>query len=147
MASNSGFSSGNGGIDCRNRPSPLVSFPDEPPARLVVDPPLPGPLAKGRVFIEYRTENLRVLPVFGEAAMHVSPRVGHVHVTVDDGPWHFVDASGQTIVIVGLSAGEHRVLVELADPIHGVMDRQVVSFRVPTEASAHLPEDISQRKG
>ena len=146
MASNSSYSSG-GGIECRNRPSPLVSIADEPPARLVVDPPLAGPLAQGRVFIEYHTENLRVLPVFGEAALHVSPRIGHVHVTVDDGQWHFVDASGQTIVIVGLSAGEHRVLVELADPIHRVIDRQVVSFRVPIDASAHLQDDISRRKG
>ncbi len=26
----------------------------QPPARLIVDPPLPGPLSKGAVFIQYR---------------------------------------------------------------------------------------------
>jgi Family of unknown function (DUF6130) len=39
------------------------------PAKLIVDPLLPGPLALGRVFIQYRTENLRVIPVFGKGAV------------------------------------------------------------------------------
>jgi hypothetical protein len=82
-------------------PSPLIAIANEPPAKLIVDPPLPEPLAQGRVFIQYRTENLRVLPVFGNGALDVSPRIGHVHITVDDAPWHFVDASGETIILVG----------------------------------------------
>lgn len=112
-------------------PSPLVAIQNEPPAKLIVDPPLAGPLAQGRVFIQYRTENLRVVPVFGPGAMDVSPRIGHVHITVDDLPWHFVDATGQTIIVVGLTSGPHKVLVELADPTHHVIDRQIVSFDVP----------------
>jgi uncharacterized protein DUF6130 len=44
-------------------PSPLVAIENEPPARLIVDPPLAEQLAKGLVFIQYRTENLRVIPV------------------------------------------------------------------------------------
>ena len=56
-------------------PSPLVAVADEAVARLIVDPPLAEPLAEGRVFIQYRTENLRVLPVFGAGALAVSPRV------------------------------------------------------------------------
>lgn len=112
-------------------PSPLVAIENEPPARLVVDAPLPEQLAKGLVFIQYRTENLRVVPVFGEGALDVSPRIGHVHVTVDDLPWHFVDASGETIIVVGLPPGPHKVLVELADPTHHVIDRQTVSFEIP----------------
>ena len=115
--------------------SPLVSVANEPPPRIHADPPLVGPLSEGRVFIQYRTENLRVLPVFGEGALHVSPRIGHVHVTVDQAPWHFVDASGDTIVLVGLLPGEHNVLIELADPAHRVIDRQVVTFEVPTQLS------------
>src|SRR6478609_2939271 len=97
-------------------PSPLVAIENEPPAMLFVDPPLPEQLARGLVFIQYRTENLRVVPVFGAGALNVSPRIGHVHITVDDAPWHFVDATGQTIIVVGLPPGPHRVLVELADP-------------------------------
>jgi hypothetical protein len=112
-------------------PSPLVAIEKEPPPRLIVDPPLPDPLSRGLVFIQYRTENLRVVPVFGKGALDVSPRIGHVHITVDDAPWHFVDASGETIIVVGLTPGSHRVLVELADPTHHVITSETVEFVVP----------------
>lgn len=115
-------------------PSALVAIENEAPARLIVDPPLPEQLARGLVFIQYRTENLRVVPVFGTGALDVSPRIGHLHITVDDLPWHFVDASGETIIVVGLMPGPHRVLVELADPTHRVIDRQTVSFDLPARA-------------
>jgi hypothetical protein len=39
---------------------------EQPPARIIVDPPLPGPLSEGKVFIQYRVVNLRIEPVFGE---------------------------------------------------------------------------------
>jgi Family of unknown function (DUF6130) len=111
--------------------SPLVAIENEAPARLIVDPPLSEPLALGRVFIQYRTENLRVIPVFGKGALTVSPRVGHIHVTVDDSPWHFVDASGETIILVGLVPGPHKVFIELADPTHRVITSETVKFVVP----------------
>jgi hypothetical protein len=112
-------------------PSPLVVVDDEPPPKLIVDAPLPRPLAHGRVFIQYAVENLRVMPVFGQGALNVSPRIGHIHVTVDDARWHFIDASGETIVIVGLAPGPHKVLVQLADPVHRVITSEVVDFIVP----------------
>src|SRR6516225_5288996 len=59
--------------------TPLVAIQDEPAVKLIVDPPIPEQLALGRVFIQYRTENLRIIPVFGKAALAVSPRVGHLH--------------------------------------------------------------------
>src|SRR3954463_5185202 len=117
-------------------PSPLVAIENEAPARLIVDPPLPEQLAQGRVFIQYRTENLRVLPVFGKGALDVSPRIGHVHITVDDAPWHFVDASGETVIVVGLSPGSHQVLFELADPTHRVIDSKTISFEIPARSPA-----------
>ena len=112
-------------------PSPLVAIENEPPPRLIVDPPLAEQLASGLVFIQYRTENLRVVPVFGKGALDVSPRIGHIHVTVDDAPWHFVDASGETVIVVGLKPGSHNVLIELADPAHKVITSQTVKFTVP----------------
>jgi hypothetical protein len=112
-------------------PSPLVAIENEAPARLIVDPPLPEQLAQGLVFIQYRTENLRVVPVFGKGALDVSPRIGHVHITVDDAPWHFVDASGETVIVVGLPPGPHKVLFELADPTHRVITSETVSFTLP----------------
>src|SRR5260221_13483971 len=45
-------------------PTPLVAIQNEAPAKLIVDPPNPEQLALGRVFIQYRTENLRLLPLF-----------------------------------------------------------------------------------
>jgi len=104
-------------------PSPLIAIDNEAPPKLIVDPPLPEPLSRGLVFIQYRTENLRVVPV--------SPRIGHVHVTVDDAGWHFVDASGETLIVVGLKPGPHKVLIELADPTHKVITSETVKFTLP----------------
>lgn len=120
-------------------PSALVEIDREPPPKLVVDPPLPEALAQGRVFIQYRTENLRVIPVFGEAASRVSPRIGHVHITVDDGPWHFIDASGETVVVVGLPPGSHRILIQLANPLHQVIVSRLVKFRIPRKHGVASP--------
>jgi hypothetical protein len=83
------------------------------------------------VVIRYRAENLRIEPVFGPAALDVSPRIGHIHVTVDDAPWHWADASGEPLIIQGLAAGPHKVLIELADPTHKVIDRKVVDLVIP----------------
>jgi hypothetical protein len=116
-------------------PSPLVAIENEAPPRLVVDPPLPEQLTLGWAFIQYRAENLRIVPVFGPGALDVSPRIGHIHVTVDDAPWHWADASGETLVLVGLAAGPHKVLIELADPTHKVLTSQVVRFTVPDSKS------------
>jgi hypothetical protein len=117
-------------------PSPLVAIDNEPPAKLIVDPPLAEQLAQGLVFIQYRTENLRVVPVFGKGALDVSPRIGHVHITVDDAPWHFVDANAETVIVVGLPPGPHKVLFEMADPTHRVIDSKTVSFDIPTHPGA-----------
>jgi hypothetical protein len=116
-------------------PSPLLAIENEPPAKLIVDPQIPESLAKGHVFIQYRTENFRVVPVFGTGALTVSPRIGHIHITVDDLPWQFVDASGETIILVGLQPGPHKVLIELADPTHKVITSQTVKFTVPPKES------------
>jgi hypothetical protein len=114
--------------------APVVPLASEPPARLVVDAPLPEPLALGRVIIQYRTENLHIVPVYGPAALDVSPRIGHIHVTVDDLPWRWADASGEPLILNGFPPGPHRVLVELVDPTHRTLDRQTVSFLVPKPA-------------
>jgi len=117
-------------------PSPLVAIDKQAPTRLIVDPPLAEQLAQGLVFIQYTTENLRIVPVFGKGALDVSPRIGHVHITVDDAPWHFVDASGETVIVVGLPPGPHKVLFELADPTHRVIDSKTISFEIPASSPA-----------
>jgi len=113
--------------------TPLVAVPNEAPPKLVVDPPIPEQLAQGRVFIQYRTENLRILPVFGNAAVAVSPRLGHLHYYVDDQSWPTVDTSGETVILVGLKPGPHKVKLELADATHKPIPgaTQLVEFTVP----------------
>ena len=113
--------------------TPLVAVPNEPPARLIVDPPIPEQLALGRVFIQYRTENLRILPVYGNAALAVSPRVGHLHYYVDGQSWPTVDSSGETLVLVGLQPGPHKVRLELADATHKPIPgaTQLLEFTIP----------------
>ncbi len=120
--------------------SPLIAIENEPAPVLIVDPPLAGPLADGRVFIQYRTENLRVVPVFGQGALDVSPRIGHVHVTVDDAPWHFVDASGETVILAVMAPGPHKVLFGLADPTHRVIASATVLFSVPDRETSAARE-------
>ncbi len=117
----------------------LVALDSEPAVKLIVDPPIPEQLALGRVFIQYRTENLRILPVFNRTALAVSPRVGHLHVKVDDQSWPFVDTSNETLVLVGLPPGPHKVLLELADPTHRPIPNasKVVEFTVPVPKASH----------
>ena len=116
-------------------PAPVVQLASEPPARLIVDPPIPEALAKGRVYIQYRAENLRIVQVFGPAALAVSPRIGHIHVTVDDLPWHWADASGEQLILTGLPVGPHKVLIELVDANHKTIETKTVSFVVPVLAT------------
>ena len=114
--------------------SPYVAIKNEPAPKLIVDPPLPEGLAIGVVWIQYRVENLRILPVFGEAATKVSPRVGHLHVTVDDLPWRWADASdSNTIDIAGLPVGQHKVRIDLVNPNHQIFPGQTktVTFTLP----------------
>lgn len=115
--------------------TPLVAIQNEAPAKLIVDPPIPEQLALGRVFIQYRTENLRILPVFGKSALEVSPRVGHLHYYVDDQSWPIVDTSGETVVLVGMVPGPHKVRLELADTIHRPIPgcSKVIEFTIPPQ--------------
>lgn len=87
--------------------------------------------------IQYRTENLRILPVFGSGALSVSPRVGHLHCFVDDATWPIVETSGETVVLVGLAPGPHKILFQLAEPTHKPIPgaAQTITFTVPAPAS------------
>ena len=119
-------------------PTPYVAIENEPPPKLIVDSPLPDLLDKGVVLIQYRTENVRIVPVFGKSALSVSPRVGHLHIRVDDLPWLWADASDlNTIDMAGMPPGEHKVLVELVDANHQVFPGQskTVTFTVPRRVS------------
>ena len=73
--------------------APVIPLPSEqPPAKIVIDPPLAEPLAsRGVAIIQYCAQNLHTVPVFGPKALAVSPRVGHIHVAADDASWVWAD--------------------------------------------------------
>ncbi|QPB18861.1 DUF6130 family protein [Rhizobium sp. 007] len=118
--------------------SPYVAIENEPEPRLIVDPPLAEGLAQGVFWAQYRVENLHIAPVFGAGALHVSPRLGHLHIIVDDLPWWWADASdNNTVDIAGLPPGSHKVTISLVDANHNVIPGQVVTvpFTVPESAN------------
>lgn len=69
--------------------SPYLEIKNESSPKLIVDAPLPEGLAHpaGVFWAQYRVENVRIPPVFGEGALKASPRIGHLHIPVDDSPW------------------------------------------------------------
>ena len=112
----------------------------EPSPKIAVDAPLAEPLAsRGVVVITYCAENMRLEPMFGPGALSISPRVGHIHVTVDDAPWHWADASGNPLILRGLPPGRHKVLIELVDANHQPVDKGAVTFDVPDKAGIPPP--------
>ena len=112
--------------------STVVPVDKEPAPKLIVEQPLPGPLARGIVYIPYRLENLRIMPLGGEAASKVSPRVGHLHITIDDLPWFIADyGQSNTIILGGMPRGQHKMLIEVVDPEGNVFTGQTVTFNSP----------------
>ena len=105
--------------------SPFETIENEPAAKLIVDPPLPGPLAQGHL----------PGPVPGGERAHRTgvragrpqriPTFGHLHINVDDLPWLWADASdNNTVDIAGFPPGEHKVKIELVDANHEVFPGQ-----------------------
>jgi len=113
--------------------SPYLELKNEPPPKLIVDSPLPDLLDQGVVWIQWRAENVNIVPVFGKGALNVSPRVGHLHIHVDDLPWLWADASNiNTIDLAGMPPGPHKILIELVNANHEVFPGQAktVTFTV-----------------
>jgi Family of unknown function (DUF6130) len=126
--------------------SPYVAIENESPPKLILDPtPLPPGLAHDIVWIQYHAENVRIEPIFGTGGLNVSPRIGHLHVRLDDLPWGWVEATSNnnTISVAGLPAGQHKMSVELVDSAHHVFAgcaecKKSVTFTVPdTKSHAH----------
>jgi hypothetical protein len=124
------------------RPSKVIPLTaPEPAAKLFIDAPLAEPLAaRGVVVIPYCAENMHITPVFGPGALAASPRVGHIHVTVDHAPWRWADASGAPVILQSLPPGPHTVLIELVNANHEVVDKGVVTFDVPSKGAARPPQ-------
>jgi hypothetical protein len=119
--------------------SPYIEIQNEPAPKLIVDPPLPDLLDRGVVWIQWRVEYVRIVPVFGKGALNASPRVGHLHVHVDDLPWWWADASDiNTIDLAGMPPGPHQIRIELVNANHEVFPGQskTIAFAIPKGASS-----------
>ncbi|APV43078.1 hypothetical protein SAMN04490185_4727 [Pseudomonas frederiksbergensis] len=114
-----------------DHPPAILPLESEAGPTLMAYPPLAAPLARGVVIIQYRAEHARIMPVFGKEAVEVSPRLSHLHVTVDDWKGTWAHTSEDPIILVGLTPGPHKVLLEVADPSHKVLTSTEVSFIVP----------------
>ena len=113
--------------------TPYMEIKNEPAPRLIVDAPLPDLLDQGIVWIQWRAENVHIVPVFGKGALNVSPRVGHLHIRVDDLPWLWADASDMnTIDMAGVPPGPHKIQIDLVNANHEVFPGQskTVAFTV-----------------
>ena len=111
----------------------------EPPAKLIVDAPLPDLLAKGIVWITWRVENVNIGPESGKDALNASPRVGHLHIRVDDLPWLWAHMSTAPIDVALLPPGPHKIRIELVNAIHQNVPEQskTVTFTIPDGARPH----------
>jgi len=92
---------------------------------------IPEQLAQGRVFISTGRKTSHP-PVFGNAALTVSPRLGHLHYYLDDQSWPTVDTSGETVsssVETRSAQGQARMADATHKPIPGAT--QLVEFTVP----------------
>ena len=101
-----------------------------PPPQIVIDAPLAEPLSRGVVFINYRTEHLVLVPVFGPKAVEISPPIGHLHIALDGAPWGWGNTSGEPLIF-GLPAGPHTLQITLVNPNHQPLCRSVVEFVIP----------------
>ncbi len=118
--------------------SPYNAIKNEPAPRLIVDAPLPDELNQGIVHIQWQAENVHIVPVFGKGALNVSPRVGHLHIHVDDLPWWWADASNiNTIDLAGMPPGSHKIRIDLVNANHAVFPEQskTVTFTIPDGTS------------
>ena len=63
-----------------------------------------------------------------------------MHIIVDDASWPIVFTNDETFVAVGLKPGPHKVVFQIADPLHRPFPSrgatQTVTFIVPDVAGA-----------
>ena len=130
--------------------SPYAAIENEPAPRLIVDPPLPEPLAKGIFQAQYRVENLRIVPVFGAGpsrSLHASGICTSPSTTCPGGGR--TRATTIRSDVAGLPPGEHKVKIELVDANHNVFPGQAVTvtFTVPARNGSLTRGILTTRRG
>jgi hypothetical protein len=98
---------------------------------LTIQSPRAGEVVQGVAVIRFRTENVSI----GSPFLPIEKRggafpPGHLHVTVDGAPWHWVHGTSDPVVVTPLPPGEHTVALELAGADHRPLDARTVRFSV-----------------
>jgi hypothetical protein len=103
---------------------------------LTIQSPTPGEVVEGVSVIRFRAENVSIASPF----LPMEKRggrfpAGHLHVTVDGAPWHWLHSTSDPVVLTPLPAGEHIVALELAGADHRPLDARSVRFTVVARAA------------
>lgn len=92
-------------------------------------------LKDGYVYLPFHVENLTILPLYteihGKETTSLRPKIGHLHVMVDNNGWNWIHAIADPIYFGPLPRGAHQVKVELVDAAHQVIEVKTASIVVP----------------
>lgn len=103
--------------------------------KLILEAPRADLLETGNVYLPFHVENMSILPLYteihGEQATTLTPTIGHLHVKVDDNAWSWIHAQPEPIYFGALSPGKHRMVIELVDASHAVIETQTLELTVP----------------
>jgi hypothetical protein len=96
-------------------------------------------MANGIVWNTWRVENVNISPESGNDALNASPRVGHLHIRVDDLPWLWAHMSTAPIDVALLPPGPHKIRIELVNALHQNVPEQskTVTFIIPDGTRPH----------
>ena len=108
-------------------------------ASVTIQSPTTGEIVQGVAVIRFRVENVSIASPFLPKEQHRGPLpAGHLHVSVDGAPWHWVHATSDPVVVTPLPPGEHTVDLELAGADHRPLDVQSVRFTVAARKPPEL---------
>ncbi|AUG52532.1 DUF6130 family protein [Thalassospira marina] len=108
---------------------------EEAAPKLTVLAPDRETLKSGYVYLPFHVENMNIQPIYaefaGEAATTLRPKIGHLHVMVDNAGWKWIHASTDPLYFGQLSPGPHQIELELVDAAHAVIEVQTIDITVP----------------
>jgi hypothetical protein len=106
---------------------------------LTIQSPTPGEVVEGVTVIRFLVENISIASPFLPTEKRDGRfPAGHLHVTVDGAPWHWVHATSDPVVLTPLPPGEHVVALELAGADHRPLDAHSVRFTVVAKATTAM---------
>lgn len=103
--------------------------------RLTLQEPDADILKDGYVYLPFTVENVTLLPMYpeinGTEVTQLTPRIGHLHVGVDDNAWVWIQTTPAPIYLGPLTPEPHKIRVDLVDAAHNPLVSRVASFVVP----------------